>query len=292
VPLFNGDRPAQVADIAVSPSFPDSVVISRSTVGFSGAGNLQVFTRNGTTLTSTFALGGPGLIRFLNDTTLFGFNLSTTEFGGTLFDFDGQTLTLEFTESSLISTFNTEVETGSDGRIYFTNGLVLGSSDLNADGTFNIGISSITSVVEPVPELGLTYFAGPTSFQTPTVILSVFDNETFLLMDSVPLPGVTTDDSEGELIIAGENRLALIAIDPSSDADDPNVLTFISNIPVALPTTVLGDVNQDGVVDFSDIPAFIEILMAGSFLAEADLNQDGAVTFADIPAFIEILVAA
>ena len=52
----------------------------------------------------------------------------------------------------------------------------------------------------------------------------------------------------------------------------------------------LGDANQDGVVDFSDIPAFIAILLAGDFLEEADVNQDDVVDFADIPPFIEILI--
>ena len=55
---------------------------------------------------------------------------------------------------------------------------------------------------------------------------------------------------------------------------------------------LLGDCNLDGVVDFSDIAPFVEILQAGSFLVQADCNQDDAVNFADIPAFIEILIAS
>ena len=42
-------------------------------------------------------------------------------------------------------------------------------------------------------------------------------------------------------------------------------------------------------MDFSDIPAFIAVLQAGTFLAEADCNQNGQVDFADIPVFIAIL---
>ena len=57
-----------------------------------------------------------------------------------------------------------------------------------------------------------------------------------------------------------------------------------------LRPTLLGDANQDGEVDFSDIPSFIDVLIGGEFQAEADANQDGAVDFADIPAFIEILM--
>ena len=54
---------------------------------------------------------------------------------------------------------------------------------------------------------------------------------------------------------------------------------------------LLGDVNMDGVVNFSDIPAFITVLQAGELKVEADCNQDGEVNFADIPAFIAILIS-
>ena len=52
---------------------------------------------------------------------------------------------------------------------------------------------------------------------------------------------------------------------------------------------VLGDVDRNGTVNFSDIGPFIATLQAGIFLDEADCNQDGFVNFGDIPAFIGIL---
>jgi len=61
---------------------------------------------------------------------------------------------------------------------------------------------------------------------------------------------------------------------------------FVSQIAASI---ILGDVNEDGEVTFADIPSFIQVLQAGTFLPEADCNEDGAVNFADIPAFIEIL---
>ena len=57
----------------------------------------------------------------------------------------------------------------------------------------------------------------------------------------------------------------------------------------AVPEFVLGDANQDGEVDFSDIPAFIGVLQAGSFLEEADVNRDGVVDFDDIGPFTDEL---
>jgi len=57
------------------------------------------------------------------------------------------------------------------------------------------------------------------------------------------------------------------------------------------PPFVLGDTNQDGIVSFSDIPAFIDLLIGGDFLDEADTNRDGVVNFSDIPPFIELLIS-
>lgn len=55
---------------------------------------------------------------------------------------------------------------------------------------------------------------------------------------------------------------------------------------------LLGDVNRDGLVNFSDIPSFISLLINGEYQEEADCNQDGVVNFQDIPSFIEILIGA
>lgn len=66
-------------------------------------------------------------------------------------------------------------------------------------------------------------------------------------------------------------------------------VNFVIGVPTVL---VLGDVNLDGVVDFSDIPAFIAVLAGGGggrFQAEADTNQSGSIDFGDIQPFIDIL---
>ncbi len=54
---------------------------------------------------------------------------------------------------------------------------------------------------------------------------------------------------------------------------------------------LLGDVNQNGQVDFADIPPFISILQNGTYLDEADINRDGVVDFSDISFFIDLLTA-
>ena len=52
---------------------------------------------------------------------------------------------------------------------------------------------------------------------------------------------------------------------------------------------LLGDINRDDVVDFSDIPSFIAVLVSGSFQLEADIDLDGVVNFLDIAPFIQLL---
>ena len=57
----------------------------------------------------------------------------------------------------------------------------------------------------------------------------------------------------------------------------------------AVPEFVLGDVKQDGEVDFSDIGPFISVLQSGFYLGKADMNEDGVVDVSDIGSFVEAL---
>ena len=59
---------------------------------------------------------------------------------------------------------------------------------------------------------------------------------------------------------------------------------------VAPAAVLLGDVSMDGVVNFLDIPGFIQTLISGVFKAEADVDESGVVNFLDIPRFIAILM--
>ncbi len=78
-------------------------------------------------------------------------------------------------------------------------------------------------------------------------------------------------------------------VEPGSSAG-----TFaLSLTAVSMPNPILlCDANLDGVVNFLDISAFIAVLTAGEFLAQADCDQDGDVDFSDIPPFIARLIAS
>ena len=53
---------------------------------------------------------------------------------------------------------------------------------------------------------------------------------------------------------------------------------------------VLADVDQNGIVDFNDIPDFVDVLLMGPFQCEADCDENGLVDFNDIPFFVDILL--
>ncbi len=66
-----------------------------------------------------------------------------------------------------------------------------------------------------------------------------------------------------------------------------NSITFVAGVVA----DGFGDINQDGCINFDDIPAFIAILTSGVYDPSADLDFDGEVTFDDIPPFVAILTS-
>ena len=78
----------------------------------------------------------------------------------------------------------------------------------------------------------------------------------------------------------------------SSSTGQPNNGIDISNVSIifeGVGTFLLGDINQDGLVNFLDISPFIAVLSASTFQAEADCNLDGVVNFLYISPWIDIL---
>ncbi len=52
---------------------------------------------------------------------------------------------------------------------------------------------------------------------------------------------------------------------------------------------LLGDINQDGVVNLLDVGPFVELLTAGVFEKIADINGDGALNLLDVGPFVDLL---
>ena len=61
---------------------------------------------------------------------------------------------------------------------------------------------------------------------------------------------------------------------------------------VANSTFLLGDVDRNGTVNFSDIAPFISLLAMNGFQREADINDDEILDFQDISPFITLLIGS
>ncbi len=227
---------------------------------------------------------GNGLPTGITVTYDISFDLSTT---------DGSNLSAGVSESNGLGAGN--------GDAFFT------PTNNNFSGNLIFGAATISNVS----------FAG-----TPTDEGFIFSNGT---VDSIDLLGISSASFSGTndaVLLAADNMTVLVdfTTDTTSttetliDATNNNLFagqelgdailgvtngglhvrgfTLGANLSylIAPAETVLkGDADLSGVVDFGDIPAFITILQAGVFQAEADANCDTVVNFGDIPTFIAIL---
>ena len=97
----------------------------------------------------------------------------------------------------------------------------------------------------------------------------------------VTLSGLLADGEPFSIDLNSATQARMDFFDPGT------TITVTLDAPAA--DVILGDVNQDGVVSFMDIAAFISVLAAAIFLEEADCNLDGEVNFLDIQSFVAIL---
>jgi arylsulfatase A-like enzyme len=119
-------------------------------------------------------------------------------------------------------------------------------------------------------------------------------------------PSSTPGNSEGKTVKLGDwklirfddgdesfynlpNENSNLADGSLTSTEQTNYDALNSKLDSILANPLLGDVDLSGVVDFSDIPAFISVLIAGDYQVEADCNEDRLVDFADIESFVAIL---
>lgn len=223
-------------DFAVVPGQPSVAVVSADGVGSTANGDLVLFDGSVTTPLNN-GFNDANYIGFTNPTTLVGFDDSNTGFQASRFERTAATLfSLEDSQNGVVGGFNVEAEVGSDGLFYFTDGTVVDPETLNSLGRFNTGLSSINQLVEPVPSLGLNYFVGSTASFGGDVVLAAHDLNTFLEIDSVVLP-VSSNlvESRGELIAAGDDRLAFVWKPAQFDGPGGSgVLNIVSGVPVSV----------------------------------------------------------
>ena len=143
--------------------------------------------------------------------------------------------------------------TGGDFSIQQNGTLTAGKTSLEGRSPFDDGL--LVSLEYDGTLLDISIDDGIQPALTQTVLIS---------------PDIATTIGSGDAFVGfGGSAASLGALSSQTISN----FQFTPGAAVA----ILGDVNQDGVVDFSDIPAFISILFSGSFLAEADIDLNGTV---------------
>ena len=181
--------------------------------------------------------------------------------------------------------------------INISGGVVGASFDANFGSVVNISGGAVSAGFEASTGSAVTIRGGSVSDNF------VVNGSISLVGRDFVLDGVSLDDGLkiGDALTVGERDVTLtgqftdgtpFSFDLNSTSPDEGGSVFApdANLTVTL-FLLLGDTNQDGVLNFADIPRFVESILSGTFLAEADVNQDGEVNFQDVGPFIQVLIA-
>ncbi|HEX8163698.1 MAG TPA: Calx-beta domain-containing protein [Pyrinomonadaceae bacterium] len=222
---FNGSMFAE--DIAVAPGQPSVVAVSlRNNCCSPRHEGVAVFDNGVMRPQTTPRHTGSNVIEFSSSpTTLYGHNNETTEFGFRRMTVNASGVSVTSTVAGLIGGFNTNMKFAG-GRIYTTSGRVVDPEAGTVLGTFNGG-----GAVAVDQSLHRAFFlSGGSSFgSTPT--LTAFDTDTFLLLGSVQLGGVT--GVTGSLVRWGANGLAFNTIKQSFDSTSTSQVYLIQSALVS-----------------------------------------------------------
>ncbi len=202
-------------------------------------------------------------------------NVSGGDVGGFFQLFNGTELNLTGGQLNSFGVFS-----GSTANI--SGGTVTRFPDIFSSGTVNISGGNVFAIrVFTGGEVNLF----GTEFAIDGTPIDLVLGEEFVISDrNVTLTGTLSD---GSFI---ENSLnttfgGFFSSEPDGVAAGARVTVTRVVEPV-----ILGDVDRNGVVEFSDIPPFIALLISGDFQEEADIDENESVGFSDIPPFIVILI--
>ena len=105
------------------------------------------------------------------------------------------------------------------------------------------------------------------------------------------LQGIQKAQNNGQVLTPVEMR-ALINSTGTPHQDSAREIGPRPDIAAAiegLPQCLLGDVNQDRVIDLLDVSPFVDLLVAGTYQCQADVNGDNEVTLLDVAPFVALL---
>lgn len=213
-------NPATAEDFAIQPGNPGTVVVSADTAGNSANDNLQVFNETGLIDSIGFQDEEANSILFADSNTLLGLRSRISTAPLVEYLFDGA----ELIEQNVVNTTDLFFTSSGDtlelsgGNLFSSGGAVV-TQDFELVGAFAGRLD--VEVIEPIESLGITYLFNEG-------VLSVFDTDTFLLIDSLQtdLPSSLGEGLQArDLFVAGES-LALV--------DEAGGLTLISGVPIGV----------------------------------------------------------
>ena len=182
------------------------------------------------------------------------------------------------------STGSARVFSGADGSVLFSvdgdsggdqfGRQVSSAGDVNGDGFADLIVGA------PLDENNGTNSGSARVFSgSDGSVLYIFDGDTAgdEFGGSVSGAGDVNGDGVDDFIVGARNGGAF---------NGGYSRVFVSQVTASV---LLGDANQDGVVNFLDINPFIQLLASNTYLEQADCNEDGILSFLDIAPFIAIL---
>ena len=193
--------------------------------------------------------------------------------------------------------------TSRDEFIAYNGVIQLREGDAISQGTISGGVDAVTlnnsNALTFIWDLDLNdgsgpsetlFFAGDASDLSDLLVVASVGDELDLDGDGVAerlienFTAVFSFGAELALTEDGVIYAQVLLTDLDGTAETDAIVAFSTGGSI-----LLGDVNLDGSVDFSDIAAFIGVLAANGDQAEADIDGNGVVNFSDIAPFINIL---
>lgn len=229
--------PLFVEEIEAVPGEPNAVAISRRNSGFSPRHEGVAIYDNGVKRTNTTANHtGSNVIEFgSSGSTLYGLNNETTEFGFRKMSVNSLGVTVTQVTSNVFTGFATNFKVD-NFRAYSNGGRVIDPETTAPIGMFTLSGSG--NVVVPDSSVGRTFFISGTdqsdSTINATIVIRAFDQNTFVPVGSLNLPGV--NGRVRSAVRFGTNGLAIITSGGQLFLIQSNLITPTTPAPTPTPT--------------------------------------------------------
>jgi hypothetical protein len=201
-------RPLRAGDMEVLPGAPGTIVVSTRRGGVSpDFGGVFVYDHGFARPVSTPDHTGARVIAVANDSTVYGYNNSSTEFGFREMEITAAGITETWNDRDLISGFNADI-VYDGGRVYATNG-----ATVDVAGPFLVGTFPENAPVAVEASVAEVFFLGWLSR------VSVYDTNTFVWKRDFTLPADVTGQPNQMLLrwgaagLVAANDHAVVIVD-------------------------------------------------------------------------------